>query len=51
MADTMSELLRVPDLLESLSYGARLRARQFKFEDLVKLVYADVPIEMKTCAG
>lgn len=51
MADTLSELLRVPDLIESLSYGARLRARQFKFEDLVKLVYADVPIEMKTCAG
>lgn len=51
MSDALSEILKVADLQKSLSYGARVRARQFRFENLVKSVYADVPIEMKTCVG
>lgn len=51
MAESLTAVLALPDLLESLSYGARVRARQFKFEDLVKAVYAGVPAERKVCAS
>lgn len=45
LARTLLEVTSVPHLLASLSYGARVRARQFRFQDLVKSVYADVPVE------
>ncbi len=39
MAGALLEMATVPDLLESLSYGARVRAREFNFQDLVRSVY------------
>lgn len=44
-ANRVLEVTGVPDLLASLSYGARIRARQFRFQDLVKSVYANVPVD------
>ncbi len=44
IADATLRLLTVPDLLASLSLGARVRARNFQVRDLVKCVYADVPV-------
>lgn len=43
MARSVLEIASAPDLLRSLSYGARVRARQFQFRDLVRAVYADLP--------
>jgi len=45
LAATLEEITNIPDLLASLSLGARVRARQFHFHDLVKSVYADVPVD------
>jgi glycosyltransferase involved in cell wall biosynthesis len=42
MADAVIEVVSTPNLLKSLSYGARVRARQFKFRDLAEAVYADL---------
>jgi glycosyltransferase involved in cell wall biosynthesis len=39
IARTLGELISCPELLASLSRGARLRARQFQFADLVRSVY------------
>ncbi|HUI84626.1 MAG TPA: glycosyltransferase family 4 protein [Candidatus Binatia bacterium] len=39
ISDALVEVLGAPGLLASLSHGARLRARQFRFEDLVRSVY------------
>ena len=46
LAEALTELVRVPHLLESLSYGARVRARQFRFQELVRSVYAHLPHEV-----
>jgi glycosyltransferase involved in cell wall biosynthesis len=43
-AAALRELFSSPALLESLSRGAAVRAQQFTFADLVRSVYADVPI-------
>jgi len=39
MAGALLEMATVPNLLASLSCGARARARQFNFQDLVQSVY------------
>jgi glycosyltransferase involved in cell wall biosynthesis len=39
MAAALLEIVAVPNMLESLSYGARVRAREFHFQDLVRSVY------------
>jgi glycosyltransferase involved in cell wall biosynthesis len=44
IADATLRILAVPGLLASLSLGARVRARNFRVRDLVKCVYADVPV-------
>ena len=44
LSKALLEVTSIPDLLASLSFGARVRARQFRFQDLVKSVYADVPV-------
>lgn len=43
MVHALTELITVPNLLESLSYGTRVRAREFKFTDLVQSIYTDLP--------
>ncbi len=45
IADAALRILQVPDVLASLSFGARVRARQFRIRDLVHCVYADVPLK------
>jgi glycosyltransferase involved in cell wall biosynthesis len=45
LASALEEIARSPDLLTSLSFGARVRARQFHFHDLAKSIYADVPVD------
>lgn len=42
MAEALAEVIAVPHLLESLSHGARARAREFHFQKLVASVYSDV---------
>ena len=44
MADAIREIAATAELLAPLSCGARLRARQFKFRDLVAEVYAGLPL-------
>ena len=44
VADATLKILQVPDLLASLSFGARVRAQQFRIRDVVRSVYADVPL-------
>jgi len=39
MAGALLEMVTVPNMLESLSYGARVRARDFNFQNLVRSVY------------
>ncbi|MFZ0794794.1 MAG: glycosyltransferase [Candidatus Korobacteraceae bacterium] len=39
LAGTLLEMVTVPSLLESLSYGARVRAREFNFQGLVQSIY------------
>jgi glycosyltransferase involved in cell wall biosynthesis len=39
MASALLEIVTVPNMLDSLSCGARVRAREFNFQDLVRSVY------------
>ena len=39
LASALLEIVTVPNMLESLSYGAKVRAREFNFQDLVRSVY------------
>ena len=44
VADATLKILEVPDRLTSLSLGARVRARQFRIRDVVRSMYAEVPL-------
>jgi glycosyltransferase involved in cell wall biosynthesis len=48
MASAMLEMAMFPNLLESLSYGAKARAREFNFQDLVQSVYASPAVRRIT---
>jgi len=39
MARSLFEIIAVPSVLDSLSYGAKVRAREFNFQDLVRSVH------------
>ena len=39
LANAIQEIITVPHLLESLSYGARVRAHEFNFSNLVQALY------------
>ncbi len=56
MASALLEIVTVPNMLESLSYGAKVRAREFNFRDLVRSVYPSPPksasqLETEFCSG
>jgi glycosyltransferase involved in cell wall biosynthesis len=44
MAAALLEIVTVPNMLESLSYGARVRAREFNFQALVRSVYPSLSV-------
>ena len=45
MASALLEIVTVPNMLESLSYGAKVRAREFDFQDLVRSVYPSLSLD------
>jgi len=47
LSSALLEIVTVPNMLESLSYGAKVRAREFNFQDLVRSVY---PAPSKTAS-
>ncbi len=43
LADAVREIMTTPGLWDSLSAGARQRAREFDFQNLVRAIYPDAP--------